>query len=67
MKDNAIYHLAAALTRIGAFEFPAQFTDANRAYFTGMAKIQAAKGETEAANAMNASQRMVSTPTVLPQ
>lgn len=54
VKNNAIYHLAAALTRIGAYEFPAQFNDANRAYFTGMAKIQAAKGETETANAMNA-------------
>src|SRR5258708_7144301 len=54
VKDNAIYHLAAALTRVGAFDFPAQFTDGNRAYFTGMAKIQAAKGETEVANAMNA-------------
>jgi acetylornithine deacetylase/succinyl-diaminopimelate desuccinylase-like protein len=54
VKDNAIYHLAAALIRVGAFEFPAQFTDGNRAYFAGMAKIQAAKGETEVANAMNA-------------
>ncbi len=54
VKDNAIYHLAAALTRIGAYDFPAQFTDANRAYFAGMAKIQAAKGEAEVAGAMNA-------------
>jgi len=54
VKDNAIYHLAAAVTRISAYEFPAQFTDGNRAYFTGMAKIQAAKGETEVANAMSA-------------
>jgi acetylornithine deacetylase/succinyl-diaminopimelate desuccinylase-like protein len=54
VKDNAIYHLAAAVMRIGAYEFPAQFTDANRAYFAGMAKIQAAKGDTETANAMNA-------------
>jgi acetylornithine deacetylase/succinyl-diaminopimelate desuccinylase-like protein len=54
VKDNAIYHLAAAVTRISAYEFPAQFTDGNRAYFTGMAKIQAAKGDTEVANAMNA-------------
>jgi acetylornithine deacetylase/succinyl-diaminopimelate desuccinylase-like protein len=54
VKDNAIYHLAAALMRISAYEFPAQFTDANRAYFTGMAKILAAKGEAETANAMNA-------------
>ncbi len=54
VKDNAIYHLAAALTRISAYEFPAQFTDGNRAYFTGMAKLLAAKGEAETANAMNA-------------
>ena len=54
VKNNAIYHLAAALTRVSEFEFSAQFTDGNRAYFTGMAKIQAAKGETEVANAMNA-------------
>ena len=33
VKDNAIYRLAAALTRISAYEFPAQFTDANRALF----------------------------------
>jgi acetylornithine deacetylase/succinyl-diaminopimelate desuccinylase-like protein len=54
LKDNAIYHLAAALTRIGAYEFPVEFNDANRAYFTGMAKLKAAKGETDIANAMNA-------------
>ena len=54
VKDNAIYHLAAAVTRIGAYEFPVQFNDANRAYFAGMAKIQAAKGETAIAQAMNA-------------
>jgi acetylornithine deacetylase/succinyl-diaminopimelate desuccinylase-like protein len=54
VKDNAIYHLAAALTRIGAYEFPVEFNAANRAYFAGMAKIKAAKGETEVATAMNA-------------
>ena len=52
LKDNAIYHLAAALTRLSGYEFPAQFTDGNRGYFAGMAKIQAAKGETEVAAAM---------------
>ncbi len=52
LKDNAIYRLAAALTRISAYDFPAQFTDGNRAYFTGMAKIQAAKGNTDVADAM---------------
>src|SRR5262245_48552304 len=54
VKDNAIYHLAAALLKIGAYEFPAQFNDANRAYFTAMAKLKAAKGEADIANAMNA-------------
>jgi acetylornithine deacetylase/succinyl-diaminopimelate desuccinylase-like protein len=54
VKDNAIYHLAAALTKISAYEFPVQFNDVNRAYFAGMAKIQAAKGETAVADAMTA-------------
>jgi acetylornithine deacetylase/succinyl-diaminopimelate desuccinylase-like protein len=52
VKENAIYHLAAALTRISAYDFPVQFNDANRAYFAGMAKIQAAKGESAIAGAM---------------
>lgn len=54
VKNNAIYHLAAALTRIAGYDFPVQFNEANRAYFAGMAKIQAARGETAAANAMTA-------------
>jgi acetylornithine deacetylase/succinyl-diaminopimelate desuccinylase-like protein len=54
VKDNAIYHLAGALLRIQSFDFPAQFTDANRAYFTGMAAIQAAKGNAQVADAMRA-------------
>lgn len=54
LKDNAIYRLAAALTRLEGYTFPAQFTDGNRGYFTGMAKIQAAKGHADIANAMNA-------------
>jgi len=58
-KDNAIYELAAALPRIEAYEFPAQFTDASRAYFSGMAKIQAAKGNVEVAAAM---ERLVKDP-----
>ena len=52
VKDNAIYHLAGALTRLPGYEFPAQFTDANRAYFTAMSKLQAAKGESAVAAAM---------------
>ena len=54
VKNNAIYHLAAALTRIAAYDFPVQFNEANRAYFSGMEKIQAARGETAVASAMTA-------------
>jgi len=53
VKNNAIYHLAGALLKIEAYTFPAQFTDGNRGYFAGMAKIQAAKGNTEIAQAMD--------------
>jgi acetylornithine deacetylase/succinyl-diaminopimelate desuccinylase-like protein len=54
VKDNAIYHLAGALEKVAAYDFPAQFTDASRAYFAGMAQIQAAKGNHEVAEAMRA-------------
>lgn len=54
LKNNAIYRLAGALKRIEPYEFPAQFTDGNRAYFTAMAKVEADKGETDIANAMKA-------------
>lgn len=53
VKDNAIYHVANALTKVEAYEFPAMFTDASRAYFTGIARIQAAKGNQDVAAAMN--------------
>jgi acetylornithine deacetylase/succinyl-diaminopimelate desuccinylase-like protein len=53
VKDNAIYRLARALERIDGYEFPVQLTDASRAYFTGIAKIQA-RGEPEIARAMTA-------------
>ena len=53
VKDNAIYRLAAALIRIQGYEFPAQFTDGNRAYFAAMAPIQAARGDTAIADAMH--------------
>jgi acetylornithine deacetylase/succinyl-diaminopimelate desuccinylase-like protein len=53
-KDNAIYQLAGALKTIEAYTFPAQFIDANRAYFAGMAKIERANGEPAVANAMEA-------------
>ncbi len=52
VRDNAIYHVANALTKVEAYEFPAMFTDASRAYFTGIAQIQAARGNSEIAAAM---------------
>ena len=39
VKDNAIYHLAAGLTRLGAYEFPVQLNDATRTYFSRMSNI----------------------------
>ena len=39
VKDNAIYHLAAGLTRLGDYEFPVQLNDTTRAYFGRMAGI----------------------------
>jgi acetylornithine deacetylase/succinyl-diaminopimelate desuccinylase-like protein len=53
-KDNAIYQLAGSLKRIEAYTFPAQFTDANRAYFAGLSKAERAKGDTAVADAMDA-------------
>ncbi len=35
--DNAIYSLAAAVSKIGKFEFPVQFNDTTRAFFTRLA------------------------------
>ncbi len=39
VKDNAIYHLAAGLTRLGDYEFPVQLNDTTRAYFSRMSGI----------------------------
>jgi acetylornithine deacetylase/succinyl-diaminopimelate desuccinylase-like protein len=39
-KDNAIYRLAAGLSRIAAFEFPPQLNEITRAYFTRAAPAQ---------------------------
>ncbi len=38
--DNAIYHLAGALARLGQFGFPMKTTEVTKAYFAGMAKIE---------------------------
>lgn len=37
--DNAIYHLARALDRVSAYEFPVQINDANRTYLSRMADV----------------------------
>jgi acetylornithine deacetylase/succinyl-diaminopimelate desuccinylase-like protein len=47
VKNNAIYHLAGALTKIEHYDFPLQLNDTTRAYFTRMAGI--VKGATGAA------------------
>jgi len=39
-KDNAIYHLANALSRLAQFDFPVQLNDVTRAYFERMSKIE---------------------------
>lgn len=40
VKDNAIYRLAAALGRISAHEFPIEFNDTTRSYFTRLSGMQ---------------------------
>jgi len=40
LPDNAIYRLADALEKVRRYEFPVMINDANRAYLTGMAKIE---------------------------
>jgi acetylornithine deacetylase/succinyl-diaminopimelate desuccinylase-like protein len=47
VKNNAIYHLAAGLTRLGNYEFPVQLNDTTRTYFRRMSGIVG--GETGAA------------------
>ena len=39
VKDNAIYHLAAALVRIGGFDFPVRLNEITRAYFARSADL----------------------------
>jgi acetylornithine deacetylase/succinyl-diaminopimelate desuccinylase-like protein len=47
VKDNAIYHLAAALQRLAGFEFPVNLSEVTRAYFERVSKLES--GETAAA------------------
>ncbi len=41
--DNAIYSLAAAISKVGQLEFPVQFNETTRAYFARTAKLQPAE------------------------
>ena len=38
--DNAIYHLAAALSRLATHSFPMELTDVTRVYFRQLAKVE---------------------------
>jgi len=40
VKDNAIYHLAQGLARLGAFDFPLDMNEVTRGYFSRMAGLQ---------------------------
>lgn len=40
VRDNAIYRLAAGLTRLSAFSFPIKLTDTTRAYFERTAEMR---------------------------
>jgi len=51
VKDNAIYHLAGGLARLGAYDFPIALNDATRAYYEQSAKVEP---DAEVADAMRA-------------
>jgi len=40
VKDNAIYHLAGALSRLARFDFPVRLNDVTRAYFERMSRLE---------------------------
>jgi acetylornithine deacetylase/succinyl-diaminopimelate desuccinylase-like protein len=40
VKDNAIYHLASALTKLSDYSFPLQVNEVTKAYFGQMSKIE---------------------------
>lgn len=42
-KDNAIYQLAAALTKLAAFEFPVELNEITRTFFARMASLETAQ------------------------
>ena len=44
-KDNAIYRLAAALSKVGAFDFPVELNETTRAYLAKAAPFNGSKGD----------------------
>jgi acetylornithine deacetylase/succinyl-diaminopimelate desuccinylase-like protein len=58
-RDNAIYELTNALGRLSQHAFPLELNEVTRAYFTSMAKIETAHGESQLAADMLA---VLSTP-----
>ena len=40
VKDNAIYHLSAGLTRLSAYEFPVKLNEVTRAYFERSSAVE---------------------------
>jgi acetylornithine deacetylase/succinyl-diaminopimelate desuccinylase-like protein len=42
-RDNAIYQLAAALTKLAAFEFPVELNEITRSFFARMASLETAQ------------------------
>ena len=54
--DNAIYHLAGALTRLSNYSFPMQLNDVTKAYFTQMTKIEKGQLATDMAEVAGGSQ-----------
>jgi acetylornithine deacetylase/succinyl-diaminopimelate desuccinylase-like protein len=54
--DNAIYHLAGALTRLAAFGFPLKTNEVTHAYFTEIAKLDKGPMAADLASAAQGSQ-----------
>jgi acetylornithine deacetylase/succinyl-diaminopimelate desuccinylase-like protein len=54
--DNAIYHLAGALDRLGKFAFPLKTNDITRAYFQALAKLETRPIQADLAQVASGSQ-----------
>jgi acetylornithine deacetylase/succinyl-diaminopimelate desuccinylase-like protein len=54
--DNAIYHLAGALTRLAGFGFPLKTNEVTKAYFTEIAKLEKGAMAADLAGAAQGSQ-----------